>query len=148
MAALAQLNISAVESESEEVQPLLFKKCVLKSQHSQKVNKKCPKYKLAKISEKGAIFMIIWNLFYAMALFSCVEIFSLRKSTVYVPYIVATSVSILYPIVGLAIDVWIGPFRIIKLSLYFLLTSIILKSIYMFIILSSVVLYLYTMAWI
>ena len=149
MAALAQLNISAVDNESNEVQPLLINTRALKSQHFQKLSKKFPRYKLAKISEKGAIFMIIWNLFYATALFCSFEIFDSRKNTVYmyIPYIVAPSVSILYPIVGLAIDVWIGTFRIIKLSLYFLLIAIIMKHIYMFIILSDVVLYLSTAAW-
>ena len=144
MTALAASNISPVADESHEIQPLLQKNYALRSQHSQKLNRRCPKYKLAKISEKGAIFMIIWNLFFTTALFSC---FTPSNSTKNTAYIVMFSSSIVFPVVGLLTDVWIGTFRILKLSLYFLLAAIILKSIYTFIILPDIILYLSFVAW-
>ena len=66
MAALAQPSISTVANDSHEVRPLPEKKNAFKSQSSHKWNIRCPKYKMVKISEKGAIFMIIWNLFYTV----------------------------------------------------------------------------------
>ena len=117
MATLPQPNISAVANDSYEVQPLLLKKHAFKGQCSQKFNIRCPKYKLAKISEKGAMFMIIWNLFYTTALFSCLTLLGMINNTVYIQYIVVTSVSVLYPVIGLVTDAWIRTFRVIKLSL-------------------------------
>ena len=144
MAALAQPSISAVARNPQEVQPLLHGSDAFKNHCSQNSNSRYPKYKLAKISERGAIFIIIWNLFYNIALFACATELLLTKNTAFV---VVCSSSILYPVVGLVIDVWVGTFRIIKLSLYFLLAAIILKSIYLFIFSSDVIIYLSIVTW-
>ena len=144
MAAVAESNTSAVANKSHEVQPLLKTHYMFKSQCSQKLNIRFPKCKFTKITEKGAIFMIIWNLFYSIALFCCSNELFLTKNTAIV---VVPSSSILYPVVRLVIDVWIGTFRIIKLSLYFLLVAIIVKTTYLLISSSDVVLYLSSVAW-
>ena len=144
MASLSQPSISVVAHEPKDFQPLLQKSYALKSHCSQNLNAKCPKYKLAKITEKGAIFMITWNLFYTIALFSCVTELLLTKN---IALILVCSSTILYPVVGLVIDIWIGTFRIIKLSMYFLLASIVLKNIYLLIFSSDVIIYLSIVTW-
>ena len=144
MAALAQPSISAVAHEPQEFQPLLQKKYAFKSHCSQNLNTRCPKYKLAKITEKGAIFMILWNLFYTTALFSCGTELLLTKN---IALVVVCSSSIFYPVVGVVVDVWIGTFRTMKLSLYFLLAAIVLKSIYFLIFSSDVIIYLSILTW-
>ena len=99
---------------------------------------------MVKISEKGAIFTIIWNLFYTIALFSTIV---LGMNTTYTECTVVASVTILYPVVGVIIDVRIGTFKMIKLSLYFLLAAIVLKCKYLFIFHLNIILYLSIVGW-
>ena len=69
--------------------------------------------------------MIVWNTLYAISLFSCeTKILPWNK----MPIIEYTSFMILFPIIGLMADCWVGRYRILKAGLYLLLIAIIFKT--------------------
>ena len=107
---------------------------------------KCPihiRYRLPKISEKGAIIMIIWNFLFAVSFFSCSLKLVFGPSHV----IVITSLTIVYPIVGWLADSWLGKYKFLQSAMYLLLVAIILKTIEMFFITSLVLNYMAVSAW-
>ena len=85
--------------------------------------------------------MIVWNLFYTITLSSTFGLGNIAA------YSEVTSVTFLYPVVGVLIDIWIGTFKMIKLSLYSLLAAIVLKCIHMFIFHLNIILYLSIVGW-
>ena len=102
----------------------------------------CATYRLPKFSEKGAIFLLAWNLIFTTSLTMCCTNTLLDYSTA----IEFPAIVILCPIIGLLSDCWIGRFKVLKAATYFLLVAIILKGVTI-INPSSVVLYLAVAAW-
>ena len=69
--------------------------------------------------------MIVWNIFYAISLFSCGSDILQWKFTAIIEY---TSFVILVPLIGLMADCWVGRYRVLKAGLYLLLIAILLKA--------------------
>ena len=83
------------------------------------------KYRLPKISEKGAVFMIIWNFLFMVSFFSTSsEILEWRESYI-IEYTVIMS---LFVFIGLLADCWVGRYRILRMSMYLLLVGVIIKT--------------------
>ena len=102
----------------------------------------CTAYRFPKISEKGVIFLLVWNLFFAISLTMCISELLIDNYTV----IEFLSIPIICPVIGLLCDCWIGRFKILKVSTYFLLVAIVLKGVTI-IITSPVALHLAVAIW-
>ena len=101
------------------------------------------RYRFPKIREKGAVLMIIWNVFFATSLASTMTKLAFGTAE----QMVVVGLTVLYPVVGWLADCYIGRYPVLKVSLYSLLFSIIAKSIFLFILRSSVLLYMASCAW-
>ena len=85
------------------------------------------KYRLPVISEKGGIFMIVWNfLFILCASSTGSKVLDWKDSSTVVEFTVLSPLNIF---VGLAADCWIGRYRIIKTAVYALLPAIVTKAV-------------------
>lgn len=135
-----------VSVEANETQPLLSNASAVI--HFTADQKFCPfqwmmcrRYRLPLISEKGAILMVVWNVLFATALYSLqipVELYNKN----YIWFALGCS-GVAYPIIGWLSDSKVGKYKIIQLSVYLCLFSIILRNIHLYIITNSkVILYL------
>ena len=104
----------------------------------------CIKYKLPVIIEKKAIVMIIWNLFFALSLFTCSK-YNLYTYSVII--IMVASLSVSYPLIGWLADIRFGRFKVLRAGSYPLAAAIILKSIGKFIIRTHYLFYLSLIVW-
>ena len=77
----------------------------------------CPSYRLPLTSEKGAIFMIVFNFLFLLSVTSCVNALYEWGWAI---------VAVLCPLISLAADCWIGKYRLIKIALYVLLLTTII----------------------
>ena len=119
-----------------ETQPLL---CKTKSPSH---NKKKPchllsrlNYRLPRITSKGAVVMIVWNLFFTISFMTCISLTPFGLSQC----LVVMSLSVLYPAIGWFGDTWSGKYALLQAAQYFLLVTIICQSLATFVIPSLVV---------
>ena len=99
----------------------------------------CITFKFPAIIGKGAIVMIIWNLFFTMSLFTS------RQYVIYTFDLVAiimASLAVSYPLIGWLADTRLGKFNVLLTSSYLLAAAIILKSVGTFITPERSILYL------
>ena len=111
-------------SDSEPQHPLI----VVSTASQEKKRKSCPlkiKYRLPLLTENGVVFMVVWNLFFVIAFFSCVS-----QLLEWQDYAVAECGILLslFPFVGYIADGVIGRYKVIKLAMYFLLLAVIIKT--------------------
>ena len=83
------------------------------------------RFRLPLISHKGAILMIVWNVFFDISLFTC----SIPQLT----QLYAGVLIVFYPIIGWLGDCKFGKGKILQASLYFLLASIVLYNLSVFV---------------
>ena len=94
--------------------------------HQEKRCKLRVKYRLPPVTEKGTIFLIVWNVFLAFAFFSCATKLLSWQTVTVIEY---CGVAVLYPIMGIIADCWIGRYKVLKSSQYFVFLAIVLKEI-------------------
>ena len=108
--------------------------------------RKCPSmhtvYQFPKISERGALYLLVLNLLFTLSLITCSSDL-LYGSAGLIEFL---SLLILCPIIGLLSDSWIGRSRILKAAIYFQLMAIMLKGITI-ITTSPVAVYLTVVVW-
>ena len=88
--------------------------------------------------------MITWNLFITMPLFTCSKYTDYTYSLI---AIIVASLAVLYPLIGWLADTRFGKFKILHASSFLLLVAIILKSVGIFIIPKSYVLFSSIIVW-
>ena len=82
-------------------------------------------YRFPKISERGAIYMLILNLLFTMSLTTC------GSDLLYgsIAQIECLCLLILCPVIGLLSDCWTGRFKVLKAAIYFQMVAVMLKGI-------------------
>ena len=110
----------SIEKSNKEDQRFLQKQPIRKRQYKLENFK----FRLPLIKEKGGVLLIVWNVFLALAFFSCAtNLFSWETVTI----IEYSATLALYPFIGLIGDCCIGRFKVLKASQYLILLAIILK---------------------
>ena len=69
--------------------------------HQEKLSKLRVKYRLPLVTEKGTIFLIVWNIFLVFALFSCATKLCSWQTVTVIEY---SGMAVLYPIIGIVAD--------------------------------------------
>ena len=85
------------------------------------------RFKLPKISERGAILMIVWNVFFVISMIICG--FAQQLEIVQLGILLVFS----YPIVGWLGDFKFGKYKFLQSASYFLLSSIVLHNLSVFV---------------
>ena len=80
------------------------------------------------INKRGAIFLIVWNIFEGLFFFSCTTNL-LTCSWKWVTVIEYGIIAALSPVIGLAADCWMGRYKVFKMAQYLTLLAILLKVI-------------------
>ena len=131
MAALYQETIEETNSEHEHL---------LHKQHRQE--KQCThkhfQFRLPLISDSGALFLIVWNAFMALAFFSCATGLHEWQTITIIEY---GSSLLAYPIIGFMADSCIGRFKVLKVAQYLILLAVILKILGKLVICNNYILY-------
>lgn len=137
---MASSELPTVEEEKEHL-PLLQH-----LDHRDQPFPKCPlrmRYRLPMISEKGAVIMIVWNVFFCTSFCSC----GIRLVFGSSQLVLIACMTVIYPIVGWLADSWFGKYRFLQCATYLLLAAIIIKAIETFFVPSSVLAYLAVTLW-
>ena len=87
------------------------------------------RYRLPVISGKGAILTIVWNLFFATSLLTC----NIPQQN----ELMAGLFVVFYPIVGWLGDCKFGKYKVLRAAPYFLLSSIVLHNLSVFVFLGN-----------
>ena len=75
--------------------------------------KTCCKYKLPTVSEKGAVVVIVWNVFLNISI--CGQMKTGSWTTLVM--------SLVFPLAGFVADTWIGRYKVLKSSMYIMVLS-------------------------
>ena len=101
------------------------------------------RYRIQNVSDKGAVLMIVWNVFFATTLLSVSTNLTYSRTQ----RILVSCLTVLYPVVGWLADCWIGRYHVLKAATYFVLLSILFKGTSMYILPSTTMIYAATCLW-